>query len=86
MDLNNCNYIKYARVYFLDDAIISAKIYSSIKKVYARKCVFGLVLFLAKLSKYLCFGGTNIKLKHLIIRRLRINVNMRTAFEKKRTI
>lgn len=76
MDLNNCNYIKYARLYFLDDAIISAKIYSSIKKVYARKCVFGLVLFFAKLSKYLCFGSRNIKLKHLIVSVLRMNVNI----------
>ena len=56
MNLNNCNYIKYARVYVLDDARTSSKPNRLMNKVYTAKCRFLLVLVWIKLSKYLRFN------------------------------
>lgn len=71
MDLNNCNYIKYARVYVLDDARTSAKLYRLMEIVYTVKCGFLLVLVLTKSPKYICFNEVVNKLISFKIKRLR---------------
>lgn len=86
MNLNNCNYSKYASIYVLDDTSRSSKPNRLMNKVYTVKCRFLLVLDWVKLSKYICFSCMSIKLNYLIIKRLQINVNMKTAFAIKRTI
>jgi hypothetical protein len=72
MNLNNCNYIKYARVYVLDDARTRAKLYRLMQKVYPIKCRFLLVLDWVKLSKYLCFNEIVNKLISFKIKGLQV--------------